>query len=291
MTRSIVAAGKGQLLKASTRAVPLGTVADSSEPSSLSATWSYGQDAPKLSSSMAKCLPAGAQVPAAISGFSTSSAARYFSSDTKKQSDLPMHKPHHDMEVPSFDEKRSAGTKDLTGKKSKETEAVRKNKYYAMLLGTSACTLYAVENMALTVLVGRLPSRDSVCVSKIEVNTNDIPPGKTLSFEWIGKPLFIRNRLPEEIETEESLDVASLRHPEKDSERFHTPQWLCVIGVCTHLGCTPLFDSGEYGEMGGYFCPCHGSHYDGSGRIRKGPAPANLEVPPYEINGTIMTIG
>lgn len=86
-------------------------------------------------------------------------------------------------------------------------------------------------------------------------------------------------RSESEVATEAQVDVASLRDPEEDSARVKDPKWLIVIGVCTHLGCVPIANAGDFG---GYYCPCHGSHYDASGRIRKGPAPLNLEVPPYD---------
>ena len=94
-------------------------------------------------------------------------------------------------------------------------------------------------------------------------------------FKWRGKPLFVRRRTTDEIEDVRSVDTASLRDPEDDAARVIKDEWLVLIGVCTHLGCVPISNSGEYG---GYYCPCHGSHYDASGRIRKGPAPLNLEV-------------
>lgn len=96
-------------------------------------------------------------------------------------------------------------------------------------------------------------------------------------------------RAASEIETEAKVDVASLRDPQDDSARVKDPQWLVVLGVCTHLGCVPIANAGDFG---GYYCPCHGSHYDASGRIRKGPAPLNLEVPQYEfIEGNILVVG
>ena len=94
-------------------------------------------------------------------------------------------------------------------------------------------------------------------------------------FKWRGKPLFVRRRTVDEIEDVRSVDTASLRDPEDDAVRVIKDEWLVLIGVCTHLGCVPIANAGEYG---GYYCPCHGSHYDASGRIRKGPAPWNLEV-------------
>lgn len=96
---------------------------------------------------------------------------------------------------------------------------------------------------------------------------------------FTGKPLFIKHRTSEEISREQAVPVSTLRDPEPDANRTKNPEWLVVIGVCTHLGCVPIANAGDFG---GYYCPCHGSHYDASGRIRKGPAPLNLEVPPYE---------
>jgi ubiquinol-cytochrome c reductase iron-sulfur subunit len=103
--------------------------------------------------------------------------------------------------------------------------------------------------------------------------------GKNVVFKWRGKPLFVRHRTQEEIDEVNGVDVATLRDPQPDSDRVVKPEWLILIGVCTHLGCVPIANAGEFG---GYFCPCHGSHYDASGRIRKGPAPENLEIPTYE---------
>lgn len=121
-------------------------------------------------------------------------------------------------------------------------------------------------------------SADVLALAKIEINLNEIPEGKSVTFKWRGKPLFIRHRTAEEIATEQSVALGTLRDAQHDNERVQKPQWLVVLGVCTHLGCVPIANAGEFG---GYYCPCHGSHYDASGRIRKGPAPLNLEVPPY----------
>ena len=119
-------------------------------------------------------------------------------------------------------------------------------------------------------------SADVLALAKIEVKLNDIPEGKNVTFKWRGKPLFIRHRTAEEIDTESKVDMSTLRDPQLDSDRAQRPEWLVLLGVCTHLGCVPIANSGEFG---GYYCPCHGSHYDASGRIRKGPAPLNLEIP------------
>ncbi|KAK5653915.1 hypothetical protein OQA88_7840 [Cercophora sp. LCS_1] len=122
-------------------------------------------------------------------------------------------------------------------------------------------------------------SADVLAMAKVEVDLNAIPEGKNVIIKWRGKPVFIRHRTAEEIEEANKVNVASLRDPETDDARVKKPEWLVMLGVCTHLGCVPI---GEAGDYGGWFCPCHGSHYDISGRIRKGPAPLNLEIPAYD---------
>ncbi|KAI4498446.1 hypothetical protein M0802_006381 [Mischocyttarus mexicanus] len=129
---------------------------------------------------------------------------------------------------------------------------------------------------------------DVLALSKIEVNLDEVPEGKNVAFKWRGKPIFVRHRTQAEISNEAKVDVSSLRDPQHDNDRTQKPEWLIVIGVCTHLGCIPVANAGDFG---GYYCPCHGSHYDASGRIRKGPAPLNLEVPQYTFKGNIVTIG
>jgi ubiquinol-cytochrome c reductase iron-sulfur subunit len=115
----------------------------------------------------------------------------------------------------------------------------------------------------------------------IEVELGPIAEGQVIKVFWRGKPIFISHRTKKEIEEAEKVNLASLPDPQPDSARVKEghDQWLVLVGICTHLGCIPLAHQGEYG---GYFCPCHGSQYDTSGRIRRGPAPANLPVPPYE---------
>ena len=118
-------------------------------------------------------------------------------------------------------------------------------------------------------------SKDVLALASLEVDLSSIDVGDSVTVKWRGKPVFIRHRTPEEIAEATDADVGSMRDPEADSERVKDPNWLVVLGICTHLGCVPISGAGEYN---GYFCPCHGSHYDTSGRIRKGPAPLNLEV-------------
>ncbi|TFK41299.1 ubiquinol-cytochrome c reductase iron-sulfur subunit [Crucibulum laeve] len=122
-------------------------------------------------------------------------------------------------------------------------------------------------------------SADVLALAKVEVELGAIPEGKNVIIKWRGKPVFIRHRTQSEIEEARTADWKTFRDPESDEDRVKKPEWLVMLGVCTHLGCVPI---GEAGDYGGWFCPCHGSHYDISGRARKGPAPLNLEVPAYE---------
>ncbi len=122
------------------------------------------------------------------------------------------------------------------------------------------------------------PSADVLALSTTEVDISSIQVGQSVTVLWRGKPVFIRRRTGKEIEEARQVDVSALRDPQTDAERVQTPEWLIMVGVCTHLGCVPL---GQAGDFDGWFCPCHGSHYDTSGRIRKGPAPKNLLVPQY----------
>ena len=122
-------------------------------------------------------------------------------------------------------------------------------------------------------------SADVLALASAEFDIGDIVEGTTITVKWRGKPVFIRHRTPEEIAGEAAVPMSHLRDQETDEDRYHKPQWLVVLGICTHLGCVPLNNAGDYN---GWFCPCHGSHYDISGRIRKGPAPLNLEIPPYK---------
>ncbi|VAX06147.1 Ubiquinol-cytochrome C reductase iron-sulfur subunit [hydrothermal vent metagenome] len=134
------------------------------------------------------------------------------------------------------------------------------------------------------------PSADVLALASVEVDLSAIPLGQTVKILWRGKPIFIRHRTAAEIETAIADNGASdLIDPEDDQQRTERPEWLIMVGVCTHLGCVPLDQRGDFNA---WFCPCHGSHYDISGRIRKGPAPRNLEVPKYAfLNDTTVKIG
>lgn len=135
------------------------------------------------------------------------------------------------------------------------------------------------------------PSGDTLALASIEFDLTKVADGQQVTVKWRGKPLFVRKRTPAEITKAIADDNAAMPDPQADEER-HKPgkaEWLVLVGTCTHLGCVPTFGGGDYG---GWFCPCHGSHYDTSGRIRKGPAPRNLEVPTYAfLSDTKVKIG
>ena len=133
------------------------------------------------------------------------------------------------------------------------------------------------------------PDASVKALATTEVDISSVQPGQTITVLWRGKPVFIKRRTQNEILDAKSVRLEELKDPQKDEERALNPEWLVMLGVCTHLGCVPLSDKGDYN---GWFCPCHGSHYDTSGRIRKGPAPTNLEIPKYEfVNSNTIKIG
>jgi len=140
------------------------------------------------------------------------------------------------------------------------------------------------------------PSADVLALASVDIDLSAVQPGQTIKFSFRGKPTFARHLTAAEIEAANKVDVASLRDPQTLAERTKAgnAQWLITLGVCTHLGCVPLgaAEGENRGDYGGYFCPCHGSHYDTAARVRKGPAPKNLEVPPYAFKTpTAVTIG
>jgi len=135
------------------------------------------------------------------------------------------------------------------------------------------------------------PAGDTLALASIEFDLTKVAEGQQVVVKWRGKPLFVRHRTAAEIQKAISVNLSELRDPQTDEQR-HKPgkaEWLILVGTCTHLGCVPTFGGGEYG---GWFCPCHGSVYDTSGRIRKGPAPRNLEVPDYSfLSDTKVKVG
>ncbi len=138
------------------------------------------------------------------------------------------------------------------------------------------------------------PSVDVLAISSTELDLGPIKVGQRITIVWRGKPVFVDHRSPEQIRMAQADDNAALIDPQLDSQRVQKDEWLIVIGICTHLGCIPLGQkaSDPRGEWGGWFCPCHGSQYDTSGRVRKGPAPRNLDIPAYRfIDGGKVKIG
>jgi ubiquinol-cytochrome c reductase iron-sulfur subunit len=150
-------------------------------------------------------------------------------------------------------------------------------------VGAAACAWPLVDSLN--------PAEDVLALSSVEVDLTNIKPGQTIKVMWRGKPVFVTHRTEKQIEEAKAVPMDDLRDPQTDAERVQKghEQWLIMVAVCTHLGCIPIEDKGDYD---GYFCPCHGSDYDSAGRIRKGPAPTNLLVPNYRfINDNKIVIG
>ncbi|HEY0446996.1 MAG TPA: ubiquinol-cytochrome c reductase iron-sulfur subunit [Allosphingosinicella sp.] len=153
----------------------------------------------------------------------------------------------------------------------------------------AVATLYPLINQM-------APSADVLALASIEVDISSIQPGQAIKTMWRKQPVFVRNLTPQEIQAANAVPAGELRDPQTLAERTRDGKvnWLITMGVCTHLGCVPLgaAEGENKGEFGGYFCPCHGSHYDTAARIRKGPAPTNLEVPEYSfLSDTVVQIG
>ena len=166
-------------------------------------------------------------------------------------------------------------------KKTKRRDFIFTASYTLGVVGVGAAVWPLIDQMN--------PDASVKAHSSTEVNISEVQPGQSITVLWRNKPVFIKRRTEEEIAKARQVDLKELKDPEKDEDRAKNPEWLVIVGICTHLGCVPLGNKGEYG---GWFCPCHGSHYDTSGRIRKGPAPTNLEVPKYEfVDSNTIKIG
>ena len=159
------------------------------------------------------------------------------------------------------------------------------NKRDFLKLLTVASAAVGVGAIAWPLIDSMNPAADVLALSSTDVDLSPIAAGSAITILWRGKPVFVRHRTSEEIKAAETVPLADLIDPQADSARVQKghDQWLVVVGVCTHLGCVPLGNrpTDPRGDWGGWFCPCHGSQYDTSGRVRHGPAPANLAVPPY----------
>jgi ubiquinol-cytochrome c reductase iron-sulfur subunit len=158
-----------------------------------------------------------------------------------------------------------------------------------LFIANGAVAAVGVGALAWPLISHMNPDASTLALASTEVDISSIPEGGILTVKWRGKPVFVRHRTKKEIEEAANVKAADMPDPQADSARVKKPEWLVVVGVCTHLGCVPLGHSGDYD---GWFCPCHGSVYDTSGRIRKGPAPRNLEVPAYAfLSETKLQIG
>ena len=153
-----------------------------------------------------------------------------------------------------------------------------------LLIATGTLTAVGVGLAAWPFIDTLNPARDTLAVATTGVDLSPVEVGQAITVVWQGKPVFIRHRTEKEISEARSVPMDVLVDPQMDQDRVQKPEWLVQIGVCTHLGCIPLGQkpSDPKGDYGGWFCPCHGSHYDTAGRIRRGPAPKNLEIPPYD---------
>eukprot|EP00800_Vazella_pourtalesii_P007776 TRINITY_DN2072_c0_g1_i4.p1 TRINITY_DN2072_c0_g1~~TRINITY_DN2072_c0_g1_i4.p1 ORF type:complete len:267 (-),score=57.76 TRINITY_DN2072_c0_g1_i4:97-897(-) len=195
---------------------------------------------------------------------------------------------HTDIPTPDFSYYRRKSSLKRTLEDKEDREISRKAFTYLIVAAGGVVAVTMGKAIVNTLLGTMSMAASEKAMAQAEVDLSGIPEGKGLIVKWRGKPLFIRHRTDEEVEDMLSTPMDDLRDPQHDSERATEPKWLVLIGVCTHLGCVPISHAGEYN---GYFCPCHGSHYDASGRIRKGPAPLNLEIPPYEIDGDNLIVG
>lgn len=165
-------------------------------------------------------------------------------------------------------------------------EPTRRDMLY---IATGAAAVVATGAAVWPFIAQMNPDASTLALSSTEVDLGAIPEGQIVTIKWRGKPVFVRHRTKKEIQEAEAVPLAQLPDPQTDQSRVKKPEWLVVVGVCTHLGCIPL---GHQGKYDGWFCPCHGSDYDTSGRIRQGPAPRNLEVPDYAfLTDTKIKIG
>jgi ubiquinol-cytochrome c reductase iron-sulfur subunit len=166
-----------------------------------------------------------------------------------------------------------------------------------LFIATGAAAAVGAGSIAWPLISQMNPDASTLALASTEVDVSSIAEGAILTVKWRGKPVFVRHRTKKEIDEARQVATADLPDPQTDQDRVKQskiagaehPEWLVVIGVCTHLGCVPL---GHQGNYDGWFCPCHGSVYDTSGRIRQGPAPRNLDVPTYAfLSETKLQVG
>ncbi len=165
-----------------------------------------------------------------------------------------------------------------------------------LYIATGAFGVFGAGAVAWPLLDSMNPAADTLAASTVDVNLAPIKPGQRVTVKYRGSPVFIDRRTKKQIEEARKVPWQDLPDPQADQDRVQTgkDEWLILVGVCTHLGCIPLGQApgSKRGEFGGWFCPCHGSHYDTSGRIRKGPAPNNLPLPDYRfLSDTKIRLG
>ena len=181
-----------------------------------------------------------------------------------------------------------------TDKEKKDLDKEPKNRRDFLYISSISIGGLGVASFMWPFIKSMNPAEDTLALGSTEVDLSEIGVGQSITVKWRGKPVFIKRRTEEEILEAKNVDLNSLRDPVADEDRVQNPEWLVLEGVCTHLGCVPLGQkmSDIKGEYKGWFCPCHGSHYDTSGRIRKGPAPENSAIPPYRfLSDTVIKIG
>ena len=184
------------------------------------------------------------------------------------------------------------------------TDTIEPTRRDFLYIATGTASVVGAGAVAWPFIDQMRPDASTLALSTVEVDVSSLQPGQSLTVKWRGKPVFIRNRTPEEIDAAKKVSLDELKDPlarnanlssdaqATDADRSAgegKENWLIMVGVCTHLGCIPL---GQQGEYGGWFCPCHGSQYDTAGRVRVGPAPRNLDVPPYQfLSDTRIRVG
>ena len=184
------------------------------------------------------------------------------------------------------------------------TETSDPNRRDFLYVATGMAAVVGVAGVAWPFIDQMRPDASTLALATIDVDVSALEPGMSLTAKWRGRPVFIRNRTPEEVEAAKVVQLDELKDPvarnaniapdapATDADRSAgegKENWIVMVGVCTHLGCVPL---GQAGDFGGWFCPCHGSHYDTAGRIRKGPAPENLAIPNFQfVSETVVRIG
>ncbi|KAL7573080.1 hypothetical protein ACA910_018766 [Epithemia clementina (nom. ined.)] len=242
------------------------------------------------------CTKVGAARPEIILGCnastrlaSSSSTPNIVPEGVYDSSRAVMPKPVVDTKKESLDELGSVDKMYYTDRVDKVAEPERRAFTYLMLSAPHFIYASFARFLVVKFVASIGLAADTLAMAFAEFDVSGMDYGKSMTVTWRGKPMFIRRRTPEEIETERKVPMEHLRDPELDDDRVINPEYVVVLAICPHLGCVPVADAGDYG---GYFCPCHGSHYDTVGRIRAGPAPLNLEVPPYKfLDETTIQVG